>query len=72
MNLVLAAAHLQGPHIDWKSFAPLVDLAAGGLGVLMVGLLPGRAVRERLVPALTVAVLVASIRLEMRHSGNCD
>jgi NADH-quinone oxidoreductase subunit N len=65
MNLVLAAAHLQGPHIDWKSFAPLVDLAAGGLGVLLVGLLPGRAVRERLVPALTVGVLLASIGLEI-------
>ncbi len=65
MTIVLAAAHLQGPHIDWKSFAPLVDLAAGGVGVLLFGLLPGRLVRERLVPALAVVLLLGAIGLEI-------
>ena len=63
MNLALAAAHLKGPHIDWKSFGPLVALAGGGLGVLVIGLLPGRFVRQRLLPVLTIVVLLASIGL---------
>src|SRR5438270_6985216 len=65
MNLALAAAHLRGPHIDWKSFAPLLALTCGGVGLLMVGLLPGRFVRRRLLPALAIAVLLVALGLEI-------
>ncbi|MGH2914216.1 MAG: proton-conducting transporter membrane subunit, partial [Solirubrobacteraceae bacterium] len=58
MSLVLATMH--GPHIDWPSFAPIVILALGALVVLLAGLL-GRVVRERAVPVLTIATLIAAI-----------
>ena len=38
-TLILAAAQLKGPHIDWASFMPFVILGVGALVVLMVGLL---------------------------------
>ena len=38
MTLLLAAAHIKGPHIDWKAFSPLLALAVGGFVVLLVGL----------------------------------
>ena len=68
MNVIpaLAAAHhLKGPPIDWASFSPIVALSAGALVVLLVGLLPGRFVRERIVPLLTIAALGATIGLEI-------
>jgi NADH-quinone oxidoreductase subunit N len=68
MNVIppLAAAHhMKGPPIDWASFAPIVALSAGALVVLLVGLLPGRFVRERIVPLLTIAALGATIGLEI-------
>jgi len=63
--LVLAAAHLRGPHIDWASFSPFAVLAVGALLVLMVGLLPGVAARERGVPGLTLLTLAISIAAEI-------
>ncbi|MFL5859292.1 MAG: NADH-quinone oxidoreductase subunit N [Solirubrobacteraceae bacterium] len=61
MSLIIpAAAHLKGPHIDWASFMPLLILAVGALVVLMIGLF-GRVARERVVPLVTIATLVASI-----------
>ena len=62
MTLLLAAAHLKGPHIDWASFMPFLILGVGALVVLMIGLL-GRVAREAVVPATTVGVLVATIVL---------
>jgi NADH-quinone oxidoreductase subunit N len=59
-TLILAAAHLKGPHIDWASFMPLVILGVGALVVLMAGLF-GSVARRVLVPLLTIATLVASI-----------
>ncbi len=63
--IVLAAAHIKGPHIDWASLSPLVALAAGALVVLLVGLLSHRGVREQIVPALTLATLGVAIGLEI-------
>ena len=60
-----AVHHLKGPPIDWASLAPIVALAGGGLVVLLVGLLPGRFARERLVPVLTIAALAVSIGFEI-------
>jgi NADH-quinone oxidoreductase subunit N len=62
--IALAAVHhLKGPHIDWAAFSPLLALAGGGVIVLIVGLLPSRLVRHRVVPVLTVIAFAASIGL---------
>jgi NADH-quinone oxidoreductase subunit N len=62
-TLILAAAHLQGPHIDWASFMPLLILGVGALVVLIIGLF-GTTARMVVVPAVTVGVLIASIVIE--------
>ena len=36
--LLIAAAHVKGPHIDWAELSPLLVLAVGALVVLLVGL----------------------------------
>jgi NADH-quinone oxidoreductase subunit N len=59
--LLLAAAHIKAPHIDWKSLSPIVVLSAGGLVVLVVGLLRPAAIRQRVVPALTVLAFALTI-----------
>jgi NADH-quinone oxidoreductase subunit N len=59
--LVLAAAHLKGPHIDWKAFSPLLCLAGGGLVVLLVGLFRPAVVREKVVPGLAVIAFALTI-----------
>jgi NADH-quinone oxidoreductase subunit N len=51
----------KGPHIDWAALSPLTALIGGAVVVLIVGLLPGRGVRERGVPALTIAALGATL-----------
>src|SRR5438309_890657 len=50
MTLLLAAAHhIKGPHIDWRALSPILALTAGGIVVLMVGLLRSAFVRERVL-----------------------
>ena len=63
-TMILAAAHLKGPHIDWASFMPLVILGVGALVVLMIGLF-GTVARNAVVPLVTIATLVASIVIEI-------
>jgi NADH-quinone oxidoreductase subunit N len=63
MTLLLAAAHIHGPHIDWAAFSPLVDLSAGGVILLMLGLFRNRIIRERILPAATIVVLGGVIGL---------
>ncbi len=58
MNYVAGSARgatSKGPHIDWEAFSPLLALVAGGVVVLLVGLFRAAVVRERIVPALTIA-----------------
>src|SRR5947199_6621591 len=55
------AAVVHGRHIDWASFAPLLILSGGALVVLLAGLLRSAAVRERVVPALTILTLALTI-----------
>ena len=55
----------KGPHIDWAALSPLTALIGGAVVVLIVGLLPGRGVRERGVPALTIAALGATLGMTM-------
>jgi NADH-quinone oxidoreductase subunit N len=62
--VILAAAHLKGPHIDWASFMPIAILAVGALVVLVIGLL-GPVARTTVVPLVTLATLVASIVIEV-------
>jgi NADH-quinone oxidoreductase subunit N len=61
---VAAASHFQGPHIDWASFMPFLILGVGALVVLMIGLL-GPVARERVVPLVTVAMLLASMVIDV-------
>src|SRR5206468_9747642 len=59
---VIALA-IKGPPIDWAGLSPLLALIGGSLVVLLVGLLSSRTVRERVVPALTIASLGATLGL---------
>ena len=61
---ILAAAHLAGPHIDWAAFMPFVILSVGAVVVLLLGLF-GAVVRDRVVPAVTIGFLAASIVIEV-------
>ena len=60
-TLILAASQVKGPHIDWAALSPILALAVGGSVVLLVGLLSSPLVRERVVPALALIALAASI-----------
>jgi NADH-quinone oxidoreductase subunit N len=60
---LLAAAKVQGPHIDWAAMSPLVALTAGGCLVLLVGLLRAPFVRRHLVPLLTLVTLGVTVGL---------
>jgi len=63
--VILAAAKIHGPHIDWASFSPILALLAGSILVLLVGLMRPRFVREQLVPATALAVLGAALGLSI-------
>jgi NADH-quinone oxidoreductase subunit N len=56
-------AEFQAPEIDYKALSPLMATVGGSIVVLMVGLLPGRAVQRVLVPALSALALLAAIGL---------
>ncbi len=59
----MIAAAVKAPHIDWAAFSPFLALVGGGIVVLLVGLLGARAIREQVVPLLTVAALLATVGL---------
>jgi NADH-quinone oxidoreductase subunit N len=61
--VITSLATIQGPHIDWLSFSPLLALSVGALVVLLAGLLPMRFVRDTVVPGLTLATLGAALGL---------
>jgi NADH-quinone oxidoreductase subunit N len=66
---VTGLATLKGPHVDWAAFSPVVALLGGALAVLLLGLLRGERVRERGVPALAVATLLAALGLTVWQWG---
>jgi NADH-quinone oxidoreductase subunit N len=73
VNLILATAHLHGPHIDWAAFSPVLAPAAGGVILLLLGLVRTPVVRQRVVPVAAVAVLLATIGLSIwrfHHSAS--
>jgi NADH-quinone oxidoreductase subunit N len=57
---VIPLAQLEAPVIDYFALAPILCTLGGSIVVLMVGLLPGRAVQRTLMPVLTLAALVAA------------
>jgi NADH-quinone oxidoreductase subunit N len=61
--VILPLADVPAPEIDYRELSPLLATIGGSLVVLMVGLLPSRAVRHQLVPTLTVVSLLAAIGL---------
>ena len=61
MNVIAATHHIVGPYIDWRAFSPLIALAAGGLILLLVGLLRPAVIREQLVPALTIVAFLCAL-----------
>jgi NADH-quinone oxidoreductase subunit N len=65
MTPLLATAHLHGPHIDWAAFSPILAPAAGGVILLMLGLVRTPVVRRTVVPILSIGVLLATIGLSI-------
>jgi NADH-quinone oxidoreductase subunit N len=57
--------HMQGPHIDWAAISPLVAMTIGAVAVLLLGLLRGTVIRERIVPVVTLVALAATIATEI-------
>jgi len=53
----------QGASVDWAALSPLLALAGGAIAVLMVGLFPGRGVRDRVVPGLALFTLAVTAGL---------
>lgn len=64
-TLLIAAAHVKGPHIDWAALSPFVVLAAGALVVLLVGLAGDASIRSRVVPTLALVALAGAIGTEI-------
>jgi NADH-quinone oxidoreductase subunit N len=54
---------MSGPAINWAAFSPMLAPVAGGLVTLLVGLLPSRVIRHRLVPGGAIVALLAMIGL---------
>ena len=68
--MILAAAKVSGPTIDWMAISPLVALVGGVCVVLMTGLMRARFVRHTLVPLLTLAALGAAAGLVIATWGD--
>ena len=62
---IAAAAHIQGPHIDWAGLSPFIVLTVGALVVLLFGLLRSQVAREQIVPSLTLLTLAGAIGTEI-------
>ncbi len=63
MSVLLAAAPLKGPHVDFAGLSPLIALLGGATLVLLLGLAGSRWVRAQAVPALSLAALGAALGL---------
>jgi NADH-quinone oxidoreductase subunit N len=65
MNVIAVTHHIVGPYVDWRALSPLIVLAAGGLVVILVGLLRPAVIREQIVPALTIAAFLLALAAEI-------
>jgi NADH-quinone oxidoreductase subunit N len=61
--MLLAAATIKGPHIDWAALSPLIALTAGACVVLLAGLARARFWRAHVVPALALVTLAVTAGL---------
>ena len=57
---MIAAAKVAGPELDWAGLSPLVAVFGGALVVLLLGLARSRALREIVVPALSIVTLAVA------------
>jgi NADH-quinone oxidoreductase subunit N len=57
--------HIAGPAIDYAGLSPFIALTAGGLVVLLMGLLRPAVVRARVVPIVALITLGAALGLEI-------
>ncbi len=63
--ILLATAHLKGPHVDFAALSPLIALLGGATIVLLASLMPSRALRLHGVPALSLAAIGAFVGLSI-------
>jgi NADH-quinone oxidoreductase subunit N len=73
--MLLATAHLKGPHVDFAALSPLIALLGGAIAVLLGGLLgrsegEGRRVREHVTGALALVTLGAALGLSIWRWGH--
>jgi NADH-quinone oxidoreductase subunit N len=66
---MIVAAKVAAPVIDFAGLSPLIAVFGGALLALMLGLLRPRAVREMLVPALSILSLAIAIGLSVWQWG---
>jgi len=59
------ARHVHGPAIDYAELSPFITLAAGALGILLIGLLRPAFIRRRIVPALALATIACAVAVEI-------
>jgi NADH-quinone oxidoreductase subunit N len=67
--MIVAAAKVAGPAIDWAGLSPLVAVFAGALVVLGLGLSRSRTLREIVVPVLSVVTLLVAAGLSIWQWG---
>jgi NADH-quinone oxidoreductase subunit N len=67
--LAIAAAHAKAPHIDYAALSPFLALTAGALLTLILGLAPGRWVRNA-TPLLAIVTLGAASGLGIWQFGD--
>ena len=68
--MIVAAAKIHGPVIDWMAISPLVALLGGACLVLMAGLIRAPFVRRTLVPLMTLATLGTTTGLVIATWGD--
>ncbi len=66
---MISAAKAVGPHIDFAGLSPLIAVFGGALFALMLGLLRSRAIRETVVPALSIVSLAIAIGCSLWQWG---
>jgi NADH-quinone oxidoreductase subunit N len=61
--ILLATAHLKGPHVDFAGLSPLIALLGGAVLVLLIGLLGPRWIRAQVVPMVSLGALGTALGL---------
>jgi NADH-quinone oxidoreductase subunit N len=67
--MIIAAAKVAGPAIDWAGASALVAVFGGALVVLLLGLAPSRTLREKAVPVLSILTLGLAIAFSVWQWG---